>query len=129
MAQGPRIDRSALIVAAISGALAVGLGAFGAHGLRSWVTPERLEIWRTAVQYQMFHTLALLVVGLVGAELDVRWTRRLFTLGILVFSGSLYLLVLTGLGVLGAVTPVGGLALIAGWLALAWAAWQRRGAN
>ncbi|MGC4066892.1 MAG: DUF423 domain-containing protein [Polyangiaceae bacterium] len=129
MAQGPRIDRSALIVGAISGALAVGLGAFGAHGLRNWVTPDRLEVWRTAVQYQMFHTLALLVLGVLGPVCEARWTRRLFVLGILLFSGSLYLLVLTGVGVLGAVTPLGGLAFIAGWLLLAWAAWQRRSAD
>jgi uncharacterized membrane protein YgdD (TMEM256/DUF423 family) len=128
MAQGPRIYRSALIVAAISGALAVGLGAFGAHGLRHSVTPERLEIWRTAVQYQMFHTLALLVLGLLGGALDVRWAARLFTVGILIFSGSLYVLVLSGIGVLGAVTPLGGAAFIAGWLSLGWSVWRGDGA-
>ncbi len=105
--------------------LAVAAGAFGAHGLRDRLSPQALAQWHTAVEYQFYHGLGLLLVAALGAYLpDVRsrWVHRLFTIGVLLFSGSVYLLStreLTGLHaagtVLGPVTPIGGLALMAGW--------------
>ncbi|MCP5153095.1 MAG: DUF423 domain-containing protein [Ectothiorhodospiraceae bacterium] len=117
-------------VAAVLGALAVGLGAFGAHGLRAVLDPAALEVWRTAVLYHALHTLALLALALAGDQWwQGAWARRAavcFTAGVLVFSGSLYLLTLSGARWLGAVTPLGGLAFIAGWLCLVGVAGRRR---
>ena len=114
-------------VAASLGALAVALGAFGAHGLRALVSPERLGTWETAAAYHLAHALAAALAGAVaavtGSDLAL-WASRLFLAGVLVFSGSLYALVLLDLPVLGAVAPIGGLALIAGWSLLAVAAWR-----
>lgn len=99
------------------GALAVATGAFGAHGLEDKVTPERLATWETAARYHLAHALAL---GLVAAHpATPRVAGVLFTAGIALFAGSLYLLVLLDKGWLGAITPLGGLCLIAGWVALA----------
>lgn len=121
-----------LLIAALFGATGVMLGAFGAHGLRDLVTPERMVTYQTAVTYQMWHALALLGVSFVGASeagdpKAIHWLRICafaLTLGTLIFSGSLYLLVLLDLPVLGAITPLGGVALIIGWLSLAYAALQ-----
>jgi uncharacterized membrane protein YgdD (TMEM256/DUF423 family) len=107
--------------------LAVAAGAFGAHALRGRLTPEMLATFEIGVRYQMYHALGLLVVALlVGrtqstAGIAAGW---LFTVGILVFSGSLYVLVLSGMRWLGAVTPLGGVAFLAGWVLLAWAGWR-----
>jgi uncharacterized membrane protein YgdD (TMEM256/DUF423 family) len=104
-------------------ALGVALGAFGAHGLKSRVSPEMVAVWETGVRYHLVHAL-----GLLGVAMAVeRWPAAglagwLFVLGTLVFSGSLYVLVLSGQRWLGAITPLGGLAFVAGWLALAWVA-------
>lgn len=107
------------------------LGAFGAHGLRDVLSPERMETYQTAVTYQMWHALALVGVACVGAQLSaqtkaLRVSAYAFTLGTLIFSGSLYLLVLLDLPILGAITPIGGVALITGWFALAYAAVKLR---
>ena len=102
--------------------IAVGLGAFGAHGLRGILSPEDLVTFETGVRYQMYHALALLGVAWAITQWEtvlLEWSGWLFVLGILVFSGSLYILVLTGQRWLGAVTPLGGLALILGWVLLA----------
>ena len=102
--------------------IAVGLGAFGAHGLRGILSPEDLVTFETGVRYQMYHALALLGVAWAVTQWEttlLEWSGWLFVLGILVFSGSLYILVLTGQRWLGAVTPLGGLALILGWVLLA----------
>ena len=99
--------------------LAVALGAFGAHGLKSRVSVEMLAVWQTAVLYHLVHALGLLLVGMLAAHLPVKaagWT--LFT-GIVLFSGSLYLMVLTDIRSLGVITPLGGVAFLAGWLLLA----------
>lgn len=118
--------RLALLTAAVLGALAVVLGAFGAHALRARLSPELLAIWRTGVEYHFWHVLALFGVGLLGLGRAgagsgpwLGWAALCFALGILVFSGSLYALSLSGLRGLGAVTPFGGLLLIAGWVLLA----------
>lgn len=119
--------RRFLILAAVSGMLLVILGAFGAHALEPRLPPGHLVWWQKAVDYQGLHTLALLAVGLLGLHHTGRALQIagwLFLAGMLLFSGSLYLLALTGLRGLGMVTPFGGAAFIAGWLALALAAWR-----
>lgn len=113
-------------LAAIFGAIGVAAGAFGAHGLESTLDADALEIWNTAVRYQMYHALALLGTAWVGTEQAATESAAttatvagwLFVGGTLVFSGTLYTLALTDIKWLGAITPLGGLALIAGWLAL-----------
>jgi uncharacterized membrane protein YgdD (TMEM256/DUF423 family) len=115
--------------AAVAGFAGVGLGAFAAHGLRSRLEPEMLAVFETAVRYQMYHAFALLAAAWGWA----RWRRREFTLagvlfigGIVMFSGSLYGLALSGPRWLGPVTPLGGLAFLGGWLCLAWGALRAR---
>ena len=108
-------------------AIAVALGAFGAHGLRARVPAELLATWHTAVEYHAWHGLGLFGVGLLMLRMPGRapaMAAALFVAGIVLFSGSLYALVLTGVRGLGAVTPLGGVAFIAGWLALAWGVWK-----
>ena len=109
-----------IAVASVSGALAVVAGAFGAHGLKQRLSPEQLSSWLTASQYHLMHSVVLLALGLFAAtsERSVRWPACLFLAGIVLFSGSIYLLVLTRQRWLGPVTPLGGLCLIAGWLSL-----------
>ncbi|WP_413703866.1 DUF423 domain-containing protein [Pseudomonas sp. Pseusp16] len=119
--------RGFLMLAAFFGFTGVGLGAFAAHGLKSRLTPEYLTIFHTGVTYQLVHTLALLGVALLAAQVPGRlltWAGASFAIGILLFSGSLYVLTLTGVSKLGIVTPFGGLAFLAGWLCLGLAAWR-----
>ena len=120
--------RFCLLVAALALAAAVALGAFGAHALKGHLSAEMLSIYQTAVQYHFWHALGLLGVGVLmtrspdgPALAGIAW---LLIFGLLLFSGSLYLLALTGATWLGAATPLGGLAFIAAWLWLAW--WARR---
>ena len=114
-----------LVTGAVAAGLAVAAGAFGAHALAGRLTPERLAVFETAVRYQMYHALALLFVGWAGRTLDssvlLAGAGGCFAAGIVIFSGSLYLLVLTDTGWLGAVAPIGGVAFLAGWGLLAWA--------
>lgn len=105
-----------------AGFLAVALGAFAAHGLRERLDPAMHAVFETAVRYQFYHALALLAVAWlagVAGEGRARAAGGLFIAGIIVFSGSLYLLALTGIRWLGAITPVGGLCLLGGWVVLA----------
>jgi len=118
-----------IAIAALNMFIAVAAGAFGAHGLKAILTPEMLAIWQTAVHYQMIHALALLATGILMQH----WTEALlktsalaFLSGILVFSGSLYALALTGIKILGAITPVGGVAFLIGWAMLVWCALRHR---
>ncbi|SRR5579883_352968 len=126
-----RMDRTFALLGALLAFLAVGAGAFGAHALRERVSPEMLDVFETAARYQMYHALGLLAVAWAagrwpgGATTAAGW---LFFAGIVLFSGSLYGLSLSGLRWLGAITPLGGLAFLAGWLALAWAVWRGQGA-
>ncbi len=121
---------SARVFAVAGAALAfigVAAGAFGAHALRAHVAPDQLAVFETGVRYHLFHALALFAAAWVNGQWPGRAARAsgwLFIAGIVIFSGSLYLLVLTGQRALGAITPVGGLCQLAGWLALAWAAWR-----
>lgn len=108
-------------------ALAVTFGAFGAHALRATLTPEDLATFETGVRYQMYHALGLFAVAWAATQWEaatVTVAGWAFVVGIVVFSGSLYVLVLTGQRWLGAVTPLGGVAFIGGWVLLAWTAWR-----
>jgi uncharacterized membrane protein YgdD (TMEM256/DUF423 family) len=109
----------ALNAGIIAAGLAVLLGAFGAHGLKSRVGPDLLAIWQTGVTYQFFHALALILLALWMRQTVQTATVALwcFVLGMVIFSGSLYLLTLTGVRGLGAITPIGGVLLILGWVA------------
>lgn len=119
--------RSFLMLAAVFGFTGVGLGAFAAHGLKGRLSAEYLAIFQTGVQYQLVHALALLGVAVLANLLPGRlvgWAGALFCIGILLFSGSLYALTLTGISRLGIITPFGGAAFLAGWACLGVAAWR-----
>jgi len=121
-------DRMFTLLGAASGLLAVAAGAFGAHALRARIPADLLAVFETGVRYQMYHALALFAVAWFSTRStapQVAWAGWLFVAGTIVFSGSLYALSLTGVRWLGAITPVGGVAFLAGWLALAWAAVSR----
>ena len=108
---------------ALSAFVSIAAGAFAAHVLRQKITPEMLAVFETAARYQMYHALALLAVALAGGRQPdglLRVSGVCFAAGTLLFSGSLYVLALSGLRWLGAVTPLGGTAFLAGWLAFAW---------
>jgi uncharacterized membrane protein YgdD (TMEM256/DUF423 family) len=112
------MDRTFLFLGSLGGFLGVGLGAFGAHALRGRLSPEMLAVFETGVRYQMYHSLALVLTSIVAARMTgwlaatAGWS---FTAGIVLFSGSLYALALSGATVLGVVTPLGGLAFLVGW--------------
>jgi uncharacterized membrane protein YgdD (TMEM256/DUF423 family) len=111
------------------GALGVALGAFGAHGLKARVGGEMVAIWETGAKYHVIHALALLATAWASERWPGAWTSGagwLFLAGVVVFSGSLYALALTGTRALGAITPIGGLCFIAGWVCLAMAAMRGR---
>lgn len=116
-----------IAAAAVVGGLTVAAGAFGAHALDGAVSADRLETWRTAASYGQVHALAAVLAALAAAHIDARLALRagwLFLVAVAVFSGSLVALVLLDLPVLGAVTPLGGVAFLAGWGTLAWAGWR-----
>lgn len=108
---------------AVNAALAVAAGAFAAHGLRDRLTARALEVFETGARYHMYHALAMILAGVLVAR-GATTAGWIFQAGIVVFSGSLYALALTDVKVLGAITPIGGLAFLAGWLWLAVAAWR-----
>ena len=121
------MTRIFFVMASLSGAIGVIAGAFGAHALKARLSEEMLHTFEVGVRYQIYHALALFAVVLAME----RWPRSpalhagwCFVAGTILFSGSLYALVLTGMRGLGAITPLGGLSFIAGWLLLAWSAWQ-----
>ncbi len=112
---------------AVAAAIGVGLGAFGAHGLKARVSPEMLAVFETGVRYHLIHALGLLAVGWAAGRWPGSWTQAagvLMILGILLFSGSLYVMAVTGVRWLGAITPLGGLAFIAAWVSLAVSAFR-----
>jgi len=119
------------ILAAASGLVAVVCGAFAAHGLKASLSPAMLATWETAVSYQVYHTLALLILALspLAATTSGRLAGWLFVAGTAIFSGSLYILVLLGMPWLGMVTPIGGVLLIIGWAALLLAFARRHGSD
>ena len=109
------MNRLLVAIGAINAALAVAAGAFAAHGLRARLEPRALEVFETGARYHMYHALAIIAAGLVAARVP-GW---LFLAGIVLFSGSLYALALSDVKVLGAITPLGGLAFLVGWVWLA----------
>ncbi len=111
-------SKFAFISAIILGFLAVSFGAFGAHGLKGMLSNYQLGIWQTAVEYQMYHAIVLLFTSLLKDSKAARVASKLFLFGSLLFSGSLYLLAVTEISVLGAITPIGGVLLLGGWTTL-----------
>lgn len=121
----PAMERTFLLLGALAAGLAVAAGAFGAHGLRARLTPELLAVFETGARYHMYHALGLLAVAWTASVRPGPATiaaGAFFVAGIVLFSGSLYALALSGIRWLGAITPLGGLCFLAGWVALAWAA-------
>ncbi|MDB6048324.1 MAG: hypothetical protein JWR17_1070 [Pseudomonas sp.] len=122
--------RGFLMLAAFFGFTGVALGAFAAHGLKNRLSAEYLAIFHTGVLYQLIHTLALLAVALIAVQIPgrlVTWAGISFVIGIVLFSGSLYALTLTGVSKLGIITPFGGLAFLIGWALLGLIAWRLGG--
>lgn len=120
--------RGFAVAGGLSGFLAVAAGAFGAHALKARLSPDLLSAFETGARYQMYHALALLFVAWATIQWPapaVRAAGWLFALGTVCFSGSLYLLALTGTPIWGVVTPIGGVLLLAGWLTLAFGLWRR----
>jgi uncharacterized membrane protein YgdD (TMEM256/DUF423 family) len=125
-----------MVLGAVLGGLAVVLGAFGAHAVPGWLRSQelseadvvrRLANWETAARYHMYHALAIMLVGWLGWQgraASASWAGWAFLVGTLIFSGMLYALVLSGVKVLGAIVPIGGVLLIVGWALLAWTAWR-----
>lgn len=123
-------DRQLTILAALNLMVAVGAGAFGAHGLKRMLTPELLAVWQTGVMYHLVHALGLFVIALLGARFGsplLSAAGVVMFVGIVLFSGSLYVLSLTGTHWLGAVTPFGGVAFLAAWAMVALAAYRAQG--
>lgn len=115
---------------AVLAMLSVGIGAFGAHMLKPVISEDYLKVYETGVQYHMAHALALILIGLTvgqwGENVRLRWSGRLIGLGIILFSGSLYALSISGIKILGAITPLGGVCFIAGWICFAAEAFSRK---
>ncbi|MBE0575079.1 MAG: DUF423 domain-containing protein [Desulfuromonadales bacterium] len=118
-----------VLIGSLSAFLGVALGAFGAHGLKTRVTPELLIIWQTGVQYHLVHALGLVLIGILCQLLPeaslIRSAGWMFLAGSALFSGSLYIMVLSDVRALGMITPLGGIAFLIGWLMLAIAVWQQ----
>ncbi len=120
-------DRQLAILAALNMIAAVGAGAFGAHGLKRMLAPDLLAVWQTGVLYHLVHALGLFVIALLGARFGstlLSTAGLVMFAGIVLFSGSLYLLAGTGTRWLGAITPIGGVAFLVAWALVAWAAWR-----
>lgn len=124
------VARLFIVLGSINAALAVIFGAFGAHALKARISPEMLNVYHTGAQYHFYHALGMLLVGVLATQLQnqavLRLSGFLMLAGIVLFSGSLYLLAITGVTWLGAVTPLGGVAFIAAWIVLALAAFRAK---
>ena len=110
-----------LICAALTLAVGVAIGAFGAHGLKTRLSPEMMAVYKTGVEYHFYHALGLLLVGILAIQMPSMYlslSACFLLAGILIFSGSLYVLAITGIKWIGAITPIGGLSFIAGWIFL-----------
>ena len=116
------MSKTIIMTAAILLALAVAIGAFGAHGLKAHHSEAMLQTWKTGVEYHFYHSLGLLIIGVLSVLMPsnlLNWSAAFLYAGIILFSGSLYILALTGIRWLGAITPLGGISFIAGWMFLA----------
>ena len=121
------MSRTFLLWGSIHALFAVALGAFGAHGLKQFATETALQTWNTAAQYHFYHALAVLIIGILVKDYPkAKLAGQLMLAGIVIFSGSLYALVLSQIKILGAITPVGGLCFLLGWLWLAKTFWQAK---
>jgi uncharacterized membrane protein YgdD (TMEM256/DUF423 family) len=122
------MSKAFIILGSLNAFLAVGLGAFGAHGLQNKLTEQMLAIYETGIKYHMMHALGLVLIGIISRwtsdSLLVTWSGWLICAGIVLFSGSLYVLSISGIRWLGAITPLGGLSFLAGWILLAIAAFK-----
>ena len=122
------MSKTILMTAALLMALAVAIGAFGAHGLKSHLSDEMMQTYKTGVEYHFYHALGLLLVGVISLSMPsglLNWSAVLLAAGIILFSGSLYVLAVTGIKWLGAITPFGGLSFIAGWVLFFVAVWKK----
>ena len=115
-----------LLLAALSGFIGVAMGAFGAHGLKHLLSEHYLDIYKTAVSYQMWHSLLLVIIAMLPQHKWLSWAGWCLIAGILLFSGSLYALTILNLSWLGMITPFGGLAFLGGWALLGWYAYQQQ---
>jgi len=123
----PPMDRLFFSLGALAAFFGVALGAFAAHGLKNKLPPDMFNVFEVGVRYHMYHALGLLAVAAAAARWTGPWVTAagwLFVFGIVIFSGSLYLLAMGGPRWLGAITPIGGLAFLIGWLLLAWVVWR-----
>jgi len=121
-------NQTILISGAIFMALSVLFGAFGAHALKTRLTPDMLLVYKIGVEYQFYHSLGLLFTGIIGFQIPSKWISRaamFLGVGIILFSGSLYFISLSGIKAIGAITPIGGLSFVSGWISLAIAVWKR----
>jgi uncharacterized membrane protein YgdD (TMEM256/DUF423 family) len=123
------MQRKWMMMGAVLTMLSVAIGAFGAHMLKESIGADAIAVYETGVQYHMIHAIGLLIIGLTAGQLGpstkLKWAARLLFIGIIIFSGSLYVLSISGIKILGAITPIGGVAFIVGWLLLAIDVWQR----
>lgn len=122
------MSKTILMTASLLLALAVAIGAFGAHGLKSQLSDEMLQTYKTGVEYHFYHALGLLLIGVLAVSFPsdlLKWSAILLTAGIVLFSGSLYVLAVTGIKTLGAVTPLGGLSFVGGWILFFLAVWKK----
>jgi len=117
-------NRMILTAGAIFMVLAIVLGAFGAHALKESLSPEMMKVYQTGVEYQFNNALGLLLIGLIGFQIQskyIKWSGTLITIGIILFSGSLYILSVSGIHWIGVITPIGGMSFVAGWIFLVFA--------
>lgn len=117
-----------LLTASILLALAVAIGAFGAHGLKAHLSTEMIQVYKTGVEYHFYHALGLVLIGIFSITFPsglLNWSALLLVSGIILFSGSLYILSVTGIKWIGAITPLGGISFIAGWLLFFLAVWKK----
>lgn len=122
------MSKTILLTASVVLTLVVIIGAFGAHGLKSHVTNEMMQVYKTGVEYHFYHALGLLLIGVLSVSMPsslLNWSAIFLTFGIVLFSGSLYVLAISGIKWLGAITPLGGLSFIAGWILLFIAVWKK----
>jgi len=122
------MSKTILMTASVFLILAVGIGAFGAHGLKSHLSEAMLQTYKTGVEYHFYHALGLLLIGVLAISFPselLKWSAIFMVAGIVLFSGSLYVLAISGIKWIGAITPVGGLGFIAGWVLLFFAVWKK----